>query len=318
PDIASKLYLESLSVSLLNIEQTIKKIFDQLVETFEISLNENDWVHKNVKKEVASKISGLRIMSDPYLGFINFKENFSKLYGEANIDANDFISNVFALKKVVRRRMYDTHGRSALLPEVIWNHLLWPISTSPIRIPGESVIVLPTSLVAPFNYGSQKVEEFATIGFLIAQEMSRLIYDEKTSELFIERKENFRSNVEIHLQDPAYSRKPNIFGIQLTEGDVTSSQHSRFIDDMTLRVTYDTYDRYRSLHDDKSLPWTDNSAARTFYLLTSQQFCNAKMSSVEVAINLLENDKLPNYFRINSIMMNSEHFLNSFTCKNLA
>lgn len=50
------------------------------------------------------------------------------------ISPSDFISNVFALKRVMRRRMYDTFGKSAMSPEIIWNYLVWPISTTPMRI----------------------------------------------------------------------------------------------------------------------------------------------------------------------------------------
>lgn len=53
---------------------------------------------------------------------------------KVNITTYDFISNVFALKQVVRRRMYDTYGKSAMLPEIIWNYLAWPVSDSPVRI----------------------------------------------------------------------------------------------------------------------------------------------------------------------------------------
>lgn len=132
--------------------------------------------------------------------------------------------------------MYDTYGKSALEPEIIWNHLAWPIFDSPIRITettsiGRRKIVLrfvvcltifyasvfPTSLISKFTSESQKVEEFAAIGFLIAQEIAHFLYTDKTSELFVSEIENFKTHMEINLLDPAYTKKPNIYPIQLDE-----------------------------------------------------------------------------------------------------
>ncbi len=96
--------------------------------------------------------------------------------------------------------------------------------------------------------------------------------------------------------------------------DITSSQHTRFVDDVALRVTFDAYDIFRSPFD-KPMPWTGDSNSKIFYLLTSQQYCNARKSSVEVAVDFLRDENLPNYFRVNSMMMNSESFLNIFECQ---
>lgn len=81
----------------------------------------------------------------------------------------------------------------------------------------QTITVLPTSLIAKFTYETQKIEEFSTIGFLVAQEISRFLYTDKTSKLLVNHHEDFEANEEIHIQDPAYSKKPNIFGIQLNE-----------------------------------------------------------------------------------------------------
>lgn len=97
--------------------------------------------------------------------------------------------------------------------------------------------------------------------------------------------------------------------------DIIASEYSRFIDDVALRVTYDAYDQFQSQFDEQ-LPWTDDSISKTFYLITSQQFCTAKKSTVEVAINLMHNEILPNYFRVNYMMMNSKSFLKTFKCQN--
>lgn len=56
------------------------------------------------------------------------------MFFKVKISQDDYISNVLALKKVVRKRMYNTYGLSVLSPDVIWNYLVWPISTTPFRI----------------------------------------------------------------------------------------------------------------------------------------------------------------------------------------
>lgn len=96
--------------------------------------------------------------------------------------------------------------------------------------------------------------------------------------------------------------------------DIKSSQHFRFIDDTTLQATFNAYDQFLSPFD-KLMPWTDDSISKIFFLLTSQQFCRAKKSTVEVAINLIRSENLPNYFRVNSMMMNSESFRNAYECQ---
>lgn len=96
--------------------------------------------------------------------------------------------------------------------------------------------------------------------------------------------------------------------------DITASKKSRFVDDKALRVTFDAYDQFQSLFD-KLMPWTDYSIPKIFYLLVSQQFCDAKKSPVDVVTNLIRSENLPNYFRVNSMMMNSENFLKSFKCQ---
>lgn len=68
---------------------------------------------------------------------------------QVKITKNNYISNVFALKRVVRRRMYDTYGHTVESPEIVWNYLAWPISDSPVLISETStigkVIVIPKS-----------------------------------------------------------------------------------------------------------------------------------------------------------------------------
>lgn len=56
------------------------------------------------------------------------------MFFKVQISEDDYIKNVFELKQVVRRRMYDTFGQSALSQDVIWNYLAWPISTTPLPI----------------------------------------------------------------------------------------------------------------------------------------------------------------------------------------
>lgn len=59
---------------------------------------------------------------------------------QVNISPNDYILNVFELKQVVRRRMYATYEKSAESSDIIWNYLVWPISTTPMRIAESNTI----------------------------------------------------------------------------------------------------------------------------------------------------------------------------------
>lgn len=69
---------------------------------------------------------------------------------------------------------------------------------------------MPTGLIEKFNYETQRVQEFSTIGLLIAREISRFIYADKLPHFLVN--EDFNRKV-----DPAYSEKPNIFGLKLDE-----------------------------------------------------------------------------------------------------
>lgn len=77
--------------------------------------------------------------------------------------------------------------------------------------------VLPTSLIAKLTHESRKIEEYSTIGYSVAQEISRLLYIDKKSRLVVNENEDLKANVDTHLLDTAYFKRSNIFGIQLNE-----------------------------------------------------------------------------------------------------
>lgn len=64
-----------------------------------------------------------------------------------------------------------------------------------------------------------KDEEFSSIGFLVAKEISHLVYTDKESTLFVfaNVNENVKTIIEKQSQDPNFSKKPNVFGVQLDE-----------------------------------------------------------------------------------------------------
>lgn len=95
--------------------------------------------------------------------------------------------------------------------------------------------------------------------------------------------------------------------------DEDASNYSRFIDIVALRVTFNAYHRFQSGFD-KWSSRTNDSLSKMFYLLSSQQFCSTMKSPVAIAVNLIRNENLPNYFRVNSMMMNSANFTNAFEC----
>lgn len=69
---------------------------------------------------------------------------------------------------------------------------------------------MPTSIIETLRYESQEIEEFSKIGFLIAQEISRFIYKDETSSIFVEKNVDFKGDVKMHSEGPTYSEKVNI------------------------------------------------------------------------------------------------------------
>lgn len=92
------------------------------------------------------------MISNPYIAFSTFEQYYHKLYVDVcmigtfntflkqqitfkvQISPNDYISNVFTLKQVMRNRMYSIYGQSSYSTDTIWTYLVWPISTTPVLI----------------------------------------------------------------------------------------------------------------------------------------------------------------------------------------
>lgn len=95
--------------------------------------------------------------------------------------------------------------------------------------------------------------------------------------------------------------------------DMSFTAANRFSDDAALRLIYDTYQRSNDAHfSDKPLPFTEFQTNTLFYILFAQHFCQTESSVGRIAVHLSESDDLDNYFKLNSMIMNSEKFSFNF------
>lgn len=95
--------------------------------------------------------------------------------------------------------------------------------------------------------------------------------------------------------------------------------NQRFADDSAVRLAYETYEKFQPniLTSDLPLIWINQSISQIFYLNLVQNLCQSIDKNVNKQIigSLLIDQKLPIYFRVNSMIMNSVHFSKLFDCR---
>lgn len=116
--------------------------------------------------------------------------------------------------------------------------------------------------------------------------------------------------VDVKLSYPKITE--NNLKINLDNEGILSTLDSRFSDDSALRLSYETYLKLES--NDEEFLWMNYSISKLFYLSVAQQFCSSELKSGLAGIDFYENENLLNYFRVNSIVMNSVHFSKTFDC----
>lgn len=104
--------------------------------------------------------------------------------------------------------------------------------------------------------------------------------------------------------------------------DIYHSVDNRFSDDAALRTVHDTYLHFQPsiLTADAQFLWLNFYISKLFFLKMSQQHCYNEASPksvrarIALAIQMYRKDHLPEYFRVNSMVMNSINFAETFDC----
>lgn len=123
---------------------------------------------------------------------------------------------------------------------------------------------------------------------------------------------DYKDFVDVKLSDPKITQTENSFKINLDKEGILFTLDSRFSDDSALRLSYETYMKLES--SDQQFLWMNYSVPKLFYLSVAQQFCSSEIKPGMAGIDFYENDILSNSLRINSIVMNSVHFSETFDC----
>lgn len=222
------------------------------------------------------------------------------------MDDKDFVSNVL---KLTRRTRTIFRNFLNLSNATLYSHLFNPLATEVQFIRGSVFIPLPlvNSFVTDTDVNDlQKIEVFSKLGFLIGQALKwRTLLDIPVD-----------SNVVRHFDDYLLTESPIRYfkngDLDLAFGSTNMSMKSRLADDSSLRLTYDTYQKFT--FDDVAFLNTDNFLSKSYFLGVAQKFCKLPESAHELAIAMYSTPKLPNHFRVNNMMMNSVAFKDTFAC----
>lgn len=228
----------------------------------------------------------------------------------------DFVANVLALKRRTRS-LY--RNLKSLTPTTLFSNLYNPVSTVIEYFPGQSTIFIPLPLVNVLvNNGDlqdlQKYEVYSKLGFMIGQALLRRVELRKLKALMKNAEENEDvKNFEDFLLTESPIRSFKGVELELDLGSTNLSMNSRFADDASLRLTLSAYKKFQV----SDLPFltVDQAVEKTYFLAVAQQFCEASPQAVhDLAIDLYTKGDLPNHLRVNSMMMNSVAFKDTFAC----
>lgn len=226
-----------------------------------------------------------------------------------------FITNTLMLQAHNRYRMYQTNGKTGLDEASMWTYLSSPIQTKPVIVVGKNTIALPFRFISKYaDLKKQKFEQYSHLSYQIAHEIASF-FSPKYSKEFISRDNEYWSEfVTISLGDPQIARTENLYELEMAKDDVSLSIDSRFSDDSALRIASESYKHFR--YTDLPFPWVGdgNDTLPLFYLSFGQQFCRVERRHARLAIKVHESKVLENYFRLNSMIMNSVEFAEAFKC----
>ena len=231
------------------------------------------------------------------------------------ISDTDFVSNVLVLRRHFRT-MYRNFKR--LSNATLFSNLFNPLASEVQFIPGDSLIFIPLPVVHNHLITSsmepQNFETFASLGFLIGQALLRPLRLPQLKNLLTNQdNEDIRAFEDfLYVDAPIISY--NGTGLHL-RGATNLSIHSRIEDEASLRLSWDSYLKYMTGRQDLPYSQEDKTIQKTFFLTVAQQFClPMQRKKHEMAVDLITQEYLPNHLRVNSMMMNSVKFTETFSC----
>lgn len=94
--------------------------------------------------------------------------------------------------------------------------------------------------------------------------------------------------------------------------DLKLSLNSRFVDESALYLIQETYSNQET--KDLPLTWLNVSIPKLFFIAYMQEYCEPVRTKINMAIELMESVVLPNYYRFNGAIQNSNEFAKIFEC----
>lgn len=141
--------------------------------------------------------------------------------------------------------MCSAFGQNATDPDIIWTHLVWPSSMQAIRVDdtigkrelpivvslkqydllkkklSQTRIVFPLAITAkyirPGRQTRQIYEQYAELGFLIAQQLAHYLDTIRLPTVLSQENEQFKAFVEVRLRDPQFARSSNVYDLKLSK-----------------------------------------------------------------------------------------------------
>lgn len=180
-----------------------------------------------------------------------------------------------------------------------------------------SISVLPFSvlnnLVGKKRESLQDYENYSKLGFMLSREIASFFNPTNKNNTSAKNNEDYNNFVSLILSDPQVSKMENRLDLKLDSKKMYLTRDSRFSDDSALRLSYETYSK-NDFKNDQQFLWMNYSIPKLFYLSVAQQFCSSEPNRGLTGIDFYEKDVLSDYFRVNSFVMNSEHFSEVFEC----
>lgn len=282
----------------------------QLKENLIASISSVSWITKEEKDSLISQIVKLDIV-DNYPALLKQDSNVVSnmvLY----MSPQDFVSNVLVLKRRTRtiHRNYHTLSKTTIFSQKLAMEVQF--------IPGMNLLFVPLPLVNSFVDNVdlsdfQKYELYANLGYMIGQALMRPLELNQLKKLLLPENEDLK-NYEDFLLTESPIRSFKGAPLQLDLGSTNISMNSRFADDASLRLTLETYEKQKLKLNDLPFLNAEDSVLKTYFLGVAQQFCVAPQAPHDMVVQMYTQKHLPNHLRVNSMMMNSVAFKNTFSC----
>ena len=156
----SQLYKSKLTKK---VYKDVKDIFNNLIETYIIEINNHDKLNDEDKKYIFNKLNNIKIE----IGFpihnikYNYKINNSFFQNYLNINKYNFIKNYLLIFKSVSNKYWE----------------ISPIDVNACYINSSNKIIIPDAILYdPFyNYNENKIKKYAKLGSIISHEISHSI-----------------------------------------------------------------------------------------------------------------------------------------------